>query len=711
MKLLRYIPLAGLLLSTAAVCVSCQDDFDDKIPAFEQPVASHQANMTILELKTQHWREGTNDTDLNYCDTIGFLPGTEDTHIYISGRVISSDEDGNIFKSLVIQDETAALAISINQYDLYLQYRVGQEIVIDCTGMYIGKYRGLMQLGLPSYNETRGYMETSFMPVEFFRMHAERNGFPEPSKIDTITFDNFDNFTSTTNPEVLIKYQSQLVRFNNVYFPDANGTEVFSTYKSNGVDRYIVDANGNATVLPVRTSGYSTFWNNPLPQGNGDVVGILSFYQSNSSNGTFQLLLNDIEGCMNFGNPTVPKGSDIDHAYSIDDVIEMENAGTAGSGWVTGYIVGAVGPEVENQITSSDDIEWTADVTLANTLVISYAPGVKDIAACLVVSLPQGSSLRQYGNLLDNPSNFGKQIWLKGTFEKYMGAWGVTTTGAADVYKIEGVEQPGNNPDTGEGDGTEANPYTLAQALQIYSNGGSTDPVWIECYIVGSVKSGSMSYDDVIFGTTDAATTNIVVGPSASAASASQCMPVQLPSGDVRTALNLNANPSNLGRHVALYGTIEKYFSTGGIKSVTQYKWLDEVNPDPDPDPDPTPDGLGTEDAPLTVTQFIAAYAAGSTGASWVEGYIVGTVPSQYYSDAEFGTANASNTNFLLAPTADTTDSSACIPVQLPSGDIRTALSLSANPSNLGKRVKLSGSMEKYFGVAGLKSTATYTFY
>jgi len=41
------------------------------------------------------------------------------------------------------------MAISINSYNLYLKYRRGQEVVIDATGMYIGKYNGLQQLGFP----------------------------------------------------------------------------------------------------------------------------------------------------------------------------------------------------------------------------------------------------------------------------------------------------------------------------------------------------------------------------------------------------------------------------------------------------------------------------------------------------------------------------------------------------------------------------------
>ena len=77
----------------------CQDSFKDYEPTL--PQASQQPNMTIAEFKAQFWKD-----DVNYCEEI---PAREDgSHYSISGRVISSDEDGNIFKCLYIQDETAA---------------------------------------------------------------------------------------------------------------------------------------------------------------------------------------------------------------------------------------------------------------------------------------------------------------------------------------------------------------------------------------------------------------------------------------------------------------------------------------------------------------------------------------------------------------------------------------------------------------------------
>jgi hypothetical protein len=46
------------------------------------------------------------------------------------------------------------------------------------------------------------------------------------------------------------------------------------------------------------------------------------------------------------------------------------------------------------------------------------------------------------------------------------------------------------------------------------------------------------------------------------------------------------------------------------------------------------------------------------------------------------------------------------MPIQLPKGDIRDKLNLSANAGNLGKEVLLYGDIAKYFSVPGLKNTS-----
>ena len=109
-----------------------------------------------------------------------------------------------------------------------------------------------------------------------------------------------------------------------------------------------------------------------------------------------------------------------------------------------------------------------------------------------------------------------------------------------------------------------------------------------------------------------------------------------------------------------------------------------------------------------TVTEALAAYVDGQQIPAIVTGYIVGAVNSAPETGSQFGTDATIATNILISDNPDTNDYTECLIVQLPSGDIRSALNLVDNPSNYKKQVKITGSIEKYFKVAGLKSVTAY---
>ena len=56
-------------------------------------------------------------------------------------------------------------------------------------------------------------------------------------------------------------------------------------------------------------------------------------------------------------------------------------------------------------------------------------------------------------------------------------------------------------------------------------------------------------------------------------------MPVQLPSGSIRTELNLKTHPENLGKKVQITGTLGAYFSVPGLQSAKAYTFIEETNP------------------------------------------------------------------------------------------------------------------------------------
>lgn len=102
----------------------------------------------------------------------------------------------------------------------------------------------------------------------------------------------------------------------------------------------------------------------------------------------------------------------------------------------------------------------------------------------------------------------------------------------------------------------------------------------------------------------------------------------------------------------------------------------------------------------ITVDEAITQFDVNGKKSVIVEGYIVGYVKSE---TSVTGTPNDDN-NFAIASSANETDISKMVYVQLTT-PYRSELGLKTNPGNIGKRVNISGSLEKYFGNhAGLKS-------
>jgi 2',3'-cyclic-nucleotide 2'-phosphodiesterase / 3'-nucleotidase / 5'-nucleotidase len=103
----------------------------------------------------------------------------------------------------------------------------------------------------------------------------------------------------------------------------------------------------------------------------------------------------------------------------------------------------------------------------------------------------------------------------------------------------------------------------------------------------------------------------------------------------------------------------------------------------------------------------VADAIANNSGTATVEGYIVGTVisGSNHQLEGPFTTT----TNLSLADSPNETDPKKILPVQLPSGAIRSGLNLVDNPGNYHAKIQITGSLAAYFSVPGLRSPTSYT--
>lgn len=551
----------GLGVLLAASLTGCQNSFDE--PGLIDPKAELTPNTTIAEFKEAFADEMAVQTP--------FKDEASQTPYVIHGRVISSDASGNIYKSLVIQDETGALALSINQSSLYTDYRVGQDVVINATGLWIGQYNNYLQLGgLGEYN---GMPQITFMAFDTFKAHTEKNGMPNQNFKyirlgDTAPADNPYyvitsleqlNSISASSPEYLY-IMSQIVEIPNVSFVDAGKTPpvTFSIYQDNA-DRYIQDPNNPSITLNVRCSGYSSFYNDPLPNGVGTVRGILSRYGD-----SWQLLLRGLDDVI-----FTTKGTKSE-PYTVEEALEMQNNGR--TGWTEGYIVGSLRSGITGTPTISDVIRTKDGAELDNNVVIAPTADCDDIAQMMAVELPAGSMIRQYANLLDNPGVLGKKLLVEGTFFEYLGMQGITGVGSGlGCFTIEGVEIEGSQ----YGNGTKDDPYL---PTYIDLNPGDMNGVWVKGYIVGFV-TGKVYEDGADFSNVftnadgsskDFGGDNFILGDKLDTKSVENAIPVVL-TGQWRTDYNLKRNADKFHKEVLIQCNIgmTKYGSYG-ITAISQ---------------------------------------------------------------------------------------------------------------------------------------------
>jgi len=122
-----------ILTVIAAILAGCNLEPD----VAPMPTFIGEANTTIAELLAMH--------EIGSEDSYDSIP--MGSNIIISGYVTTSDEWGNNYKYINIEDETGGIQIKIDNKALYHKYAVGQRVYVKCDGLVLGDYRKLPQLG------------------------------------------------------------------------------------------------------------------------------------------------------------------------------------------------------------------------------------------------------------------------------------------------------------------------------------------------------------------------------------------------------------------------------------------------------------------------------------------------------------------------------------------------------------------------------------
>ena len=283
MKNIKYLLMLVLACSLFTGCMD--DDWDTPNTealnkAYGNQEIAETNVITIGSLKEKY--ESVINASTNSYEQI-----TED--VQIKGRVVGNDIGGNIYNEVSIDDGTGAILICISQGGLFSYLPVGQEIVVDLKGLYIGGYGKQAEIGMP-YTNAKGNSYVSRMSRVLWNKHFKLTGVADASKFVAEEFD----VSKRTKEEYFTANNGKLMTIKNVEFTNADGKTTFAPSDekdaANSVNRGL-SQNGKpiaTSSIVVRTSSYADFAAKQLPTGKLNITGVFTRYRT-----TWQILIRD----------------------------------------------------------------------------------------------------------------------------------------------------------------------------------------------------------------------------------------------------------------------------------------------------------------------------------------------------------------------------------------------------------------------------------
>ena len=257
-----------ILTVIAAVLAGCNLEPD----VAPMPTFVGEANTTIAELLAMH--------TIGSEDSFDSIP--MGSNIIICGYVTTSDEWGNNYKYLNIEDETGGIQIKIDNKALYNRYKVGQRLYVKCDGLVLGDYRKLPQLGF--------WANGSMQAIPSFKTYLYL--FPDGAPMGG--FNPIDMTTIPAANDIPATMYNRRVRLLGATFVEGG----LATYSDPGASTSHDIKMSDGTTITLRTSNYATFASELLPVGTGEITGILTRY-----NNYVQLVINSPDDLVGFTTP------------------------------------------------------------------------------------------------------------------------------------------------------------------------------------------------------------------------------------------------------------------------------------------------------------------------------------------------------------------------------------------------------------------------
>lgn len=202
----------------------------------------------------------------------------------LEGYVTTSDESGNFFKTISIQDHpenptVKGVQVEIDANSLYTMYPLGSKIQIQLNGLVAGYDRGVIKIGSTyiQSGETRvGRMKQSL---------AETNVKKTCEGADAIVPRVYNSLNEALKPENV----NTLVTIKNIQFENPESDVTYGdAVGQTTVNRKLIDKKGRSVDL--RNSGYATWADDKLPTGSGEITVLVSMFNS-----SYQLFIRDTD--------------------------------------------------------------------------------------------------------------------------------------------------------------------------------------------------------------------------------------------------------------------------------------------------------------------------------------------------------------------------------------------------------------------------------
>ena len=309
--------------------------FSDAIKEVKEkfgPISNTGTNDNFSTTKTLKF--GTRTSEEAKFD--GLMEWPEASKYYIKGKVISSDRQGNIYKSLYIYDGTAGIELKLYN-GLYLDFLLdlaskpikSQWVYVRLDGLYLGNYRMMLSIGgapsdgINTAGNHKFYANSNLDNPKVAALNVFRGEYTTLDDSDIKEVDG-SNYTSLGEADLgrLVRFNKIKIRYAGVKNQDgvtppnlknggnANpypswivtdwGTPIFGAWYRwayNNSEQNIrlygsvlmsyndaAEYTSDPGVYGIRTSGYSQFAMKPIPKDGteGTVLGIYGIYAKKS---------------------------------------------------------------------------------------------------------------------------------------------------------------------------------------------------------------------------------------------------------------------------------------------------------------------------------------------------------------------------------------------------------------------------------------------